>query len=752
MLACLIGAVGWVMQAHSGPQYRPSAGQVAFNYSLQTPDATPGQSGSGQGGKLAATPDDANIASFTAQLLSHSDYLHKPLDAEMSGVIFDQYLDALDRDHVYFLKSDIDEFAPVRPQLGEMLMKRGDTSPATRIFSRLLERVGQQVTYVTGLLKTDTFDFTGNDTYNIDRKTAPRPTDLEEARKTWREALRYDYLQLKLNKQKPEEIVKTLTQRYVRLQKSLQELDHDDVLEIYLNAVAHSYDPHSDYLGKSALEQFNTQMRLSLVGIGASLVTSVDGYAQIAELIPGGPAIKSNQFKVGDKISAVAQGDQKFVDVVDMKLDRVVDMIRGKKGTVVRLTVIPADAPDTSTHKVIALVRDEVKLSEQAAKAEVIDIPAGNGKNVRMGVIDLPSFYADTDTHSGNPKSTTTDVARLLKKLEAVKVDGVILDLRRNPGGSLEEVINLTGLFIKHGPVVQVKDPKGDVTPYETPDPPFVYTGPLIVMTNKMSASASEILAGALQDYGRAVIVGDTSTFGKGTVQTLIPLAQVMKRNNVSINSDPGDLKLTIQKFYRPSGSSTQLNGVASDIVLPSLTDVIKELGEKSLDHPLPWDTVPTASFEPSRHLELILPELKKRSEERVAKDQDFIYLQQQIDQVKKLQAETTVVLNEQQRLTEKKEAEARAAVRRKDLLARTAPNQTVYQLTLQNIDKPGLPAPTPWKVLTLPKPTLPVPGEDPTEAANNAPVPNIDPTLDETERIMIDLIALSDPHVARGN
>ena len=703
-------------------------------------------------GLLAETDDERKTAVMAASLLVQSHYLNRPIDAEMSGKLFDEYLNSLDARHLYFLDSDVKEFEPLRATLGDSMSKKGDVSPAFTIFARLLQRIDEENAYVTELLKTETFTFNGEETFELDRKKSPHPASLDEAKQGWREFLRYQYLQEKLNKHKPDEIVKTLTKRYQRQVKTLRGYDSDDVFELYLNALAHAYDPHSDYLGKSALDRFNTDMKLTVFGIGAML-QSEDGYAKIEQLTPGGPAIKSGKLKVGDRIAAVAQDGSEPVDALDMKLDRVVEMIRGPKGTRVRLTIIPADAPDTSTRKVIELVRDQVKLQDAEAKAKIIDTPIG-GKIVRMGVIDLPSFYSDFQARGGAGKSTTADVAALLKKLEAEKVSGIILDLRRNPGGSLQEVIDMTGLFVKPGPVVQAKSADGDIEvdkyvsdeeiqvgsrSYPSNTKGVHYDGPLIVLTSKMSASASEILAGALQDYGRALIVGDSSTFGKGTVQTVYGLGELMKRNNLSVSSgyDPGALKPTIQKFYRVSGSSTQFRGVVSDIVLPSLTNEI-EIGEKTLDNPLPFDTIPAAPYRKLDRIAPLLPELKKRSIARTASDKDFVFMREEVERFKKLVAQKSVSLNEAQRMKEKTDAETRAKARHKELLTRAASKDKVYDVTLENLNSPTL---TLHKETV--KPAAPKSDDSEDTAAGDPATPAIDTTLEESKHILQDMLDL---------
>jgi carboxyl-terminal processing protease len=392
----------------------------------------------------------------------------------------------------------------------------------------------------------------------------------------------------------------------------------------------------------------------------------------------------------------VAQSNQPPVDVVDMSLNKAVQLIRGPKGTEVRLTVIPGE--DASARNVVSLVRDEIKMEDGEAKAKIIELPGSNGQALRLGVIDLPSFYASFDPgnsrRGAEPKSTTADVARLLIKLKHENVGGVVLDLRRNGGGLLEEAINLTGLFIKQGPVVQVVDSDGSKQVDEDKDPSVLYDGPLIVLTSRFSASASEILAGALQDYGRALIVGDSSTHGKGTVQSVQKLLDVMRPGSYPWTNDPGALKFTIRKFYRVSGASTQLKGVVPDIVLPSLFNHSKEVGESSLDNPLPYDIIASAKYEHVNMVEPYLPELRKRSEARVATDKEFAYIREDIDILKKRQVDKSMSLNEKQRLQEKAEDEARIKARDKERLARKEPQEKVYELTLKLAQQPDLPPP----------------------------------------------------------
>ncbi|MBM3459152.1 MAG: tail-specific protease, partial [Armatimonadetes bacterium] len=489
-------------------------------------------------------------------------------------------------------------------------------------------------------------------------------------------------------------------------------------------------------------DDFDISMKLSLFGIGA-LLSSEDGYCKIVELTPGGPALLSGKLKPGDRIVGVAQGDTEFVDVIEMKLNKIVEMIRGAKGTTVRLKVIPAGSPDTSTTKVVSLVRAEVKLEEQEAKAKVFDTTGTDGKRQRLGVIELPSFY-ESPAQPGRPgKSATEDVRRLIGKLKTEGCEGLVLDLRRNGGGSLQEAIRLSGLFIRKGPVVQVRSSDGRESEDDDPDAGIAYDGPLVVLTSRMSASASEILAGCLQDYDRAVVVGDVSTHGKGTVQTLLGLQELMERSGIRLKRNPGAIKVTIQKFYRPSGASTQLEGVKPDIILPSLSTHL-DIGEKALDNPLAWDTIPSSQFEKFHLIQSRLPELRKRSEARVGADPDFRWVREEAERLQKLRARKSVSLNEAQRLQEKKEIAERQAARVTDLKNRPETKDVVRPLALKQVDTPGLPAPVKdVPKAPRPRPGSPAPDEDDAEAAQvNAP----DFTLNEARRILLDLVSLSRP------
>ena len=660
----------------------------------------------------APGPRDKLIAVTTADMLEQCHYLHLPLDAKVSEKFLTTYLNTLDPQHIHFLQSDLAEFEPYRTNLGRLTII-GDTTPAYVIFNRFMERLEARTSFSDSLLKTNAYlDFTAMEEMPLSRKTAPYPKDLDEARRLWLQRVRYEYLQERLARENRGEfarqvlgrldpfatvliwhdldtnIVDVLTHRYNRTARNFRDWDNDKVLEEYLTALGHVYDPHTDYYDKADLDNFSIQMSGTLFGIGATLSLSDEGYTTIMDLVPSGPAAKSKKLKVNDRIVGVAQGDGEVVDVKDMPLVHVVDKIRGKKGTEVRLTIIPANAVDPSTTRVVSLIRDEINLEEQQAKGEIIEVPTRDGKPVRLGVIDLPSFYASflsvgSLNRPQTLKSPTLDVARLLLKFEREGVSGVILDLRRNGGGSLEEAINVTGLFIPPGPVVQVRGSDGSNDIKRDRETNMLYSGPLIVLTDRLSASASEIVAGALQDYDRAVIVGDASTHGKGSVQSMSQLARYLfdKAHTMVEDGDAlGALKFTTNKFYRISGSSTQLKGVEADIPLPSTYEYMELLGETSLDNALPWDTIGAAPYEKLNCVQPFLPELKRRSASRVATDEDYAYVREDIEQVKKVMGDKTISLNERQRLKEVEDNEARAKAREAEIKARKWPDEKILR------------------------------------------------------------------------
>ena len=632
---------------------------------------------------------DAATTALTSKILENSQFAHKKLDAALAEKFLERYFDTLDGGRNIFFQSDIEEFTKAGANLAEDTRSQGDSKLAHLIFKRYLERLDQRTAFSTQLLTDGKFDFSADETYQFDRKKAQRPADLSAAQELWKQQVRYEYLQEKLAGKNEEEIPKTLVRRTTRTVETMRKLSEKAVLEMYLEALAQVYDPHSDYMGPEQMKSFQISMNLSLIGIGATL-TSDDGFCKIMELVPGGPAFRSGLIKSGDRIVGVSQkqGDE-FTDLVDLPLSQAVDLIRGKKGTTVHLNIIPAEAADDSVRKTISIVREEIKLEDQQAKAKIIDLPLGD-KTQRIGIIDLPTFYAGEGDAKNGPTSASADVNLLLSKLKKENITGLILDLRRNGGGSLQEAIDLTGLFIPSGPVVQTRTMDGDLEVGKDRDGKVAYDGPLVVLTSRFSASASEIVAGALQDYGRAVIVGDTSTFGKGTVQTIIPLARIMQGEGIVPSSDPGALKVTISKFYRPSGKSTQLEGVKADIVVPSLSD-LPEIGESDLSNPLPWDTIAPQKLVASNRVNPALAELRKRSEERISKSPDFADLKGEIDRFKKMRADKSISLNEATRQKEKADLKIRNEALEKERLARATPPPAAYEVTVKNALTPGL-------------------------------------------------------------
>lgn len=724
------------------PQALRNANYVASNVQPPVVGVLPSD------GQKSATPtsnaDYSKIAFLVGHLLTDNHYLHHPLDKTISNRLFDRFLDALDPQHLYFLESDVADWTALRDELAEKIHTGGDTSFAQDAFARFKDRFAAQNAFALDALKTREFTFTDNDSLQTDRKNAPRPHDLDAAKELWWQQLRFEYLQEKLNHKKASDIVDTLTKRYSRLAKNFQQEEGpDEIFELYLRTLCFAFDPHSEYFGKASSDEFAIRMNVSLVGIGAQLQLE-DGYVKIVELIPGGPAFKSKKLKAGDRIIGVAQGEAggEVVDAVGMNLSKVVEMIRGTKGTTVRLLIQPAAATDPATRQTVALLREEVKLEDKSAKAQIIDTPVGaSGKPMRLGVISLPSFYGGPDaTHS-----VTQDTERLIKKLKSEGVTGIVLDLRGNPGGSLNEAIGTVGLFIKTGPVVQSKYASGRIEIQRDDDPAIAWDGPLVVLTSKGSASAAEIVTGALRDYGRAVVVGDTATFGKSSVQDIVDLKQIMEQVKLQTDGNPGSVHLTIAMYFLPGGQSTQLKGVPSDIVIPSPTDAIEE-GEKMFPNPLPYASIKSAEFDKLNRVQPFLPELKRRSTERITRSSDFLYLEGEIARVKKTLAEKTVSLNEASRDKERKDAEARAKARRKILAARANPNESIYPITLTNAVQAGLPMPLKAGKLAENRDTAPAAStaSDDVPGANaGAPVER-DMTMDEAKRILEDYIGLS--------
>ena len=605
---------------------------------------------------LAATADQATASKLVYGLLSDSRYAYRPraMDEAMAKDVFKRYLETLDSNKQYFSQLDIDGFSAAEAAVPAAL-QQGKLEPAFQVFAVYKQRLQQRMNYARGLLKQN-FDFTGDDRYYYDREDAAWAKDEAELNDIWRQSVKNDWLRLKLAGKKPEDIRKTLDKRYSNLVKSVAELKGEDVFSFFLNAYTRVVDPHTDYFTPRTAENFNQQMSLSLQGIGAQLQKQ-DDMIVIREVIAGGPAAVDGTIKPGDKIVGVGQGaDGPIEDVIGWRIDDVVAKIRGDKNTQVRLEYIPAGAGVDGKHRMVTLTRQQVRLEEQAAKGETIELPAtGNQPARKIGVVKLPGFYQDFEgrrRNAANYASATRDVAKLLAGFKADKVDGVVLDLRNNGGGSLDEAIELTGLFIQQGPVVQVRESGGRVTVNGDRDDKVAWDGPLAVVINRGSASASEIFAGAIQDYGRGLIIGENS-FGKGTVQNIVDL----DRWPASDGDRFGQVKLTIAQFFRVSGSSTQHKGVVPDIAFPASVDAT-EFGESTYDNALPWTRIAPAQHDTYGNFAPLLPKLETLHQARIGKDLEFQWWEQDVQKYRDEKAKKYISLNEAERRDERQQDE----------------------------------------------------------------------------------------------
>lgn len=588
--------------------------------------------------KLQPDRDEVVASLNVVELLKRHHYSKPPLNDARSVIIFDSYLKLLDPARSYFLVSDIAEFDKWKTQFDDFL-KSGNLDPGFTIYKRYLDRVKSRLDFTLAQLDkgVDSIDFNTQETLLVDRKDAPWLKNEAELDDLWRKRLKDEVLRLKIAGKEPKAIQELLTKRYKNQLSRLDQTRAEDIFQAYINTFAQSYDPHTNYLSPDNAENFDINMSLSLEGIGAVLQSDND-QVKIVRLVPAGPAAKTKQVAPADKIVGVAQGDKEMVDVIGWRLDEVVKLIRGPKGSVVRLEVIPAsNAPNDQTSKIVSITREAVKLEEQAAKKSVLKLKQ-DGRDYKLGIIEIPAFYLDFKAfRAGDPeyKSTTRDVKKLLTELQKEKVDGVVIDLRNNGGGSLQEATELTSLFIDNGPTVLVRNSDGRVDVLEDENNGAFYKGPMALLVNRLSASASEIFAGAMQDYHRALIIGG-QTFGKGTVQTIQPL-------------NHGELKLTLAKFYRVSGQSTQHQGVLPDIDYPSVIDT-KEIGESALPEAMPWDTIRPAIKPASDPFKPFLAQLKARHDERSAKDPEFVYIRDRLALTQKLMNEKSVSLNETER------------------------------------------------------------------------------------------------------
>lgn len=594
---------------------------------------------------VSPAKEHAKLSFVIAKQLQYQHYRQMVLDDNLSSKVFDAFLKSLDPNRTFFLAEDIKKFEKFR-FLIDNNFRRGELENAFDAFNLYQKRHAERLAYTMNLLENDysKLDFSIEEEIIIKRDELPWPANKEEQDKLTRQQLKNVIISFKLAGKDDKEIQELLIKRYKNQINRIKQTNNEDAFRIYINALAESYDPHTQYFSPRVSENFDIQMSLSLEGIGAMLQAE-DGYTKVKRLVPAGPAEKAGQLKAGDRIVGVGQGvDGDIIDVIGWRLDDVVQLIRGKKGTTVRLELIPQKAKDEHKTKTIQIVRNTVKLEEQAAKKEIIEITE-NGQKKKIGVIDIPAFYIDFKAaQAGDPnyKSTTRDVKKLVSELKQENIDGLIIDLRNNGGGSLQEVNTLVGLFIESGPTVQVKAADGRIAQLNDESEEVNYQGPLAVLVNRLSASASEIFAGAIQDYNRGLIIGN-QTFGKGTVQALQQLEQ-------------GQIKLTHAKFYRVSGDSTQNLGVIPDLIFPALYDK-DDIGESSLPEALPWDQVKNVEHTNFPTVSSIFPALKSKHEKRVVSDPDFQYIQETVARIDKKKDQKTLSLNFKTRQKEYKES-----------------------------------------------------------------------------------------------
>ena len=695
--------------------------------------------------------DSGKIARVVGFLLSNTHFKRTPLNDDISRAFLKKYMESLDYSRMVFLQPDYEEFEAKYGTLLDNLTKRGDVSPAYEIHKRYFTRLKTAHSWLEEIIWAD-IDFSVDESFVPNRTKVDWPATETEARDLWRKRIKYEVLGTRLGKRRGVEAMNAkanngevikkddgtpvkaydvkyekekILRRYERFLRVRTEMDSGDVLQVYLTALSNGYDPHSDYFSPREAENFEiNNIKLSLTGIGARLQWD-DGYTKLIELVPGGPAIRSKKLKPGDRIVAVAQGeDGEPVDVVEMELDKVVDKIRGKKGSLVRLTVIPVDAADDSETKEVRLIRDKIKLTDSLAKGQVIDYPEEDGSRPRLGVINLPQFY----------ENCARDVAQILDRFKKEKVTGVVLDLRRNGGGLLPEAVKLAGLFIDQGPIVQVIDSRRRKQVLQDNDAKIGYDGPMIVLVGKLSASASEIVAAALQDYGRALLVGSLSTHGKGSVQTVMPL------NNWVRLPDSGKLKLTVSKFYRVAGGTTQKQGVTPDIILPTPYDYM-EIGEATLPNSLEADHTEKLAYRRVNRVLGHVDTLTELSNGRISNDQDFTYILEDIDTLKERLKDKSVSLSEATRLAEKDDDKANREKRKTERKARGDAEETVFDLTIKMIKtdtKLGEEVEDEEKAIRLEEEP-----EDGEEIEDEEDQPKLDPHMRETLHILHDYIKL---------
>jgi len=635
---------------------------------------------------LEASSRHTQVSRMVTRFAERAHYTRTAIDDELSRSLLDNYIKSLDSNKHYFLSTDIEYFQRYRDSLDDTL-RNNDMDPVFDIFRIYRLRAQQNLGYAISLLDEEP-DFTIDEEYVFDREDLPWAKTEEETKDLWRQRIKNDAISLMLAEKSWEETAEVLEKRYTRLLKRINEIDSDDVIENFLNAFAHTLDPHSSYMSPRNSEEYRIQMSLSYQGIGASLQME-DDYVTIINIIPGGPAAIDGKLKANDRITAVGQGDGEMVDVIGWELDDVVQLIRGESGTVVRLQILGADMMPGDKENVLSLTRDKIKLEERAAQGEIKEIER-DGVVSKIGVISVPSFYMDFEARARGDKdyvSTTRDVRRIIEEFQGEGITGLVMDLRGNGGGHLSEATALSGLFILEGPMVQLRDTSGRIEVLDDPEPAAIaYDGPLVVLVDRFSASASEIFAAAIQDYQRGLVVGQ-QTFGKGTVQNLYDLDQYTRGAD---NEGLGQLTLTIGKYYRVNGGSTQNRGVIPDIELPSAVDT-KRIGESSRPGALPWDQIRSARYNEYGSLDAQISELQTAQEERVIGDPDYEFLLKSIDAATAMRNQTSVSLNIETRRQEQQQ-------RRDDRLVRENERRTANGLetledneALEESDRPDI-------------------------------------------------------------
>jgi carboxyl-terminal processing protease len=602
--------------------------------------------------KLEPEPQHLKVAPLIVKYLTNYHYQKRTVDDSLSAETLDRYIDKLDPIRVYFYKSDIEDFQKYRYKLDDYLII-GHVDPAYEIFSVYQERMSERLKFTFNRIEMP-FDYTIDEELTINRDEEPWATSAGELDEYWRKRLKNESLSLTLDGKEDDEIIKLLRKRYNRAKTNIEQFQSEDVFQIFINSFAECFDPHTSYFSPKNFDDFKIQMSQAYSGIGARLTTE-ENYTVVKEIIAGGPASKSDDLHEDDKIIGVGQEEEgEIVDVVGWRIDDVVQLIRGEKETIVRLQILEAGSMPGAPPDTITLMRDKVKLEDRSAEGNVIKITQ-EGRDFHFGIINIPSFYSDFDGKNAgekNFKSTTNDVKKILNDLQADTLDGVIIDLRRNGGGFLNEAISLTGLFIDSGPVVQVKSLRGKVSVEYDEKPGKEYSGPLAVLVDRISASASEIFAAAIQDYGRGIIIG-SQTFGKGTVQNAVGLNRFLPNTDKKL----GQIKSTIAKFYRIDGGSTQHVGVIPDIKFPSRFELM-DFGESAQENALLWDQIDQVEFASYGDVAMVIPDLKTRKNIRVTEDPKFGELNQSLEEFEKNRNRKTISLNKEKRVKEREEAE----------------------------------------------------------------------------------------------